>query len=199
MNTQRLLSIHLDLPKWIEPLWQESATVYPTEEDRMRFAIRLAELNVEQKTGGPFGAAIFDRQTGRLISIGVNLVVEERCSVAHAEMVAIMLAQKRLSTYDLAAQGQPSCELVTSTEPCAMCLGAIPWSGLRRLVCGARREDAMAIGFDEGYRAPDWVAELEKRGIAVSLDVCRQDAATVLRRYKETGAALYNSERVTVP
>ena len=86
----------------------------------------------------------------------------------------------------------PAHELVTSVEPCAMCLGAVPWSGVRRLVCGARGEDACAIGFDEGAKPADWVRGLESRGIEVQRDVLRAAAVAVLRRYVEEGGVLYN-------
>ncbi|HCS12210.1 MAG TPA: tRNA-specific adenosine deaminase, partial [Zetaproteobacteria bacterium] len=84
------------------------------------------------------------------------------------------------------------CELVTSCEPCAMCFGAIPWSGIRRVVCGATAADAQRIGFDEGPRHPDWVAELEKRGIHVQTGVCRDAAARVLNDYQSAQGVIYN-------
>jgi hypothetical protein len=64
---------------------------------------------------------------------------------------------------------------------------------VRRLVCGARDEDARAIGFDEGPKLPDWESALEERGIEVSRDVLRGEAASVLRFYAESGGAIYNS------
>ena len=76
-----------------------------------------------------------------------------------------------------------------------MCFGAIPWSGVRRLVCGARDEDARAIGFDEGPKLPDWVDALEARGIAVVHDVLRDEAVAILRHYQESGGIIYNGRR----
>jgi len=140
------------------------------------------------ETGGPFGAGIFDF-SGKLIAVGVNRVEVVGLSIAHAEIVAISLAQGLLSTYDLSARG--NLELVTSTEPCAMCLGAVPWSGIRRVVCGARDEDARAIGFDEGDKPADWKEKLERRGIEVQVDVCRAAAAEVLREYVRRGGGIY--------
>ena len=158
----------------------------------MRLVIRLAEQNVRRKTGGPFAAAVFEAASGRLVAVGVNIVVAAHCSSAHAEILALSLAQQKLGTYDLRAAGVPAHELVTSVEPCAMCLGAVPWSGVRRLVCGARGEDACAIGFDEGAKPADWVRALESRGIEVQRDVLRAAAVAVLRRYVEEGGVLYN-------
>jgi tRNA(Arg) A34 adenosine deaminase TadA len=150
---------------------------------------------VRRGTGGPFGAAIFERETGRLLAPGVNLVVGSGCSAFHAEMVAIMVAQKSLGTFDLGGKGLPPYELVASTEPCAMCLGATPWSGVRHLVCGARDEDARAVGFDEGAKMVEWVGSLEDRGISVELGVLREEAVAVLQEYAALGGEIYNSRQ----
>ena len=130
---------------------------------------------------------------GKLISLGVNIVEASNCSVLHAEIVAIALAQKALGRYDLSDGGKEDYELVTSTEPCAMCFGAVPWSGVSTLVCGARDEDARSIGFDEGPKLADWVEALESRGITVVRDVLREEAAAVLREYAEGGGTIYNA------
>jgi len=84
-------------------------------------------------------AAIFESESGRLVSLGgVNLVTSEGLSILHAETLALALAQHKPGTYDLGRYDLPAHELVTVTEPSAMCLGAIPWSGVRRLITGAR-------------------------------------------------------------
>ena len=189
----RFNNLVIALPKWVESHLAEPQYVCPTTEERMQLVIRLARCNVEQGTGGPFGAAIFERDTGKLVAPGVNVVVPENCSLGHAEMVAIGIAQQALGRYDLGEEGTPTHELVTSTEPCAMCLGAIPWSGVRRVVCGARDADAREIGFDEGPKPPDWVAALEQRGIAVVRDILREQARSVLRLYLDSGGTLYNA------
>ena len=80
-----------------------------------------------------------------------------------------------------------------------MCLGAIPWSGVRGLVCGARDADARGIGFDEGAKPTDWVEALESRGIRVRQDVCRDEAVAVLREYAENGGPIYNARRGAAP
>ena len=184
----------LGLPPWVGELLDEDRT-YPTAEERMGLAVWLARENVRRGSGGPFGAAIFERETGRLLAPGVNLVVGSGCSVFHAEVVAIMVAQKALGSFDLGDASVPAHELVTSTEPYAMCLGAVPWSGVRGLVCGARDEDARAVGFDEGAKMEAWIPALEERGIAVTRDVLRDEAAAVLREYAALGGEIYNSRR----
>lgn len=179
-------------PPWLAAV-EAAASPQPELEGRMAVAIEAARRNVEARTGGPFGAAVFERDSGRLVALGVNLVVPAGLSILHAEMVAIARAQRCCGVFDLGAPGLPAHELVTSAEPCAMCFGAIPWSGVRRVVSGARSADAEAIGFDEGPRHPDWVAELERRGIAVVRDVMRAQAVAVLERYAEQNGDIYNS------
>ena len=185
----------LKLPDWIERVLPPPEKVYPTARERMAFVIELSRLNIENGTGGPFGAAIFDMESDRLVVPGVNLVTSLNCSVMHAEIVAIMLAQKITDSYDLGGHGIPSLELVASTEPCAMCFGAIPWSGVRRLVCGARDGDARGIGFDEGPKMSSWASALESRGIEVVHDICRDEAVKVLERYRDMGGDIYNSRQ----
>jgi tRNA(Arg) A34 adenosine deaminase TadA len=185
--------IALPLPSWLEESLPPQDAVLADSEGRMRLVIELARQNVDRGAGGPFAAAVFDRETGRVVAAGVNLVTSLNCSVAHAEIIAIMLAQQRTGTYDLGSEGIRPLELVTSAEPCAMCLGAIPWSGVRRLVCGASEEDVSGIGFDEGAKPASWQRELEARGIEVVRNVCRTEAAAVLRRYADQGGIIYNA------
>jgi len=187
----------LRLPEWVPDAVSNIAAPLDTVEKRMRFVIGLARTNIERRTGGPFGAAVFEIESGRIISAGVNLVEASHCSIAHAEMVAIGLAQQEMGSYDLGAEGIPRCELVTSTEPCAMCLGAIPWSGLQRVVCGARGQDACEIGFDEGAKPADWIAALRQRGVEVVPNVLREEAKAVLRQYITGGGQIYNPRRAT--
>jgi tRNA(Arg) A34 adenosine deaminase TadA len=189
----RKTEIVIELPPWLHTLARRQTRAFESAESRMRFAIELARQNIEQRTGGPFGAAVFEAASGRLVSVGVNLVEASNCSMAHAEMIAIAMAQRAVGHYDLGAAGMY--ELATSTEPCAMCLGAIPWSGVRRVVCGAYGEDATAIGFDEGAKPADWVGELQKRGIEVIRDVLRDEARALLQQYAKSGGLIYNPSR----
>jgi len=170
--------------------------IFTSIEERMRLVITLSRLNIEHKTGGPFGTAVFEQESGKLIAAGVNIVIAANCSIAHAEIVAISIAQQMLGHYDLSSEETPSYELVTSTAPCAMCLGAIPWSGVRRVICGARDEDVRSIGFDEGTKPQNWVLSLETRGITVIQDVLREEARKVLSQYRELGGVIYNARSV---
>ena len=182
------------LTSWLREFSAENCGELPSDEKRMKFAIELARQNVLHGTGGPFGAVVFDCSTGRPVAVGVNLVVGSNCSHAHAEMVALAIAEQRLSSYTLNRPGFPRYELVTSSEPCAMCFGAIIWSGVSRLVCGARTADAEDAGFDEGAKPERWIAELEKRGIEVLTALCRSEACEVLQLYLDKGGMLYNGQ-----
>ena len=177
---------------------QQQPTTFPTQEMRMALVTTLSQLNIEQGTGGPFGAGIFRTDTHTLVAPGTNLVLSSHSSLAHAEVVAIMMAQQTLGVHDLGADGLPPHELVTSCEPCAMCLGAIYWSGVRHLVCGARGSDAEAIGFDEGPKPQNWTTALEQRGISVKIDIGRSKATQVLQQYVERGGEVYNSRQGSI-
>ncbi|MFO7955688.1 MAG: nucleoside deaminase [Candidatus Brocadiia bacterium] len=187
-----LPEVTVSVPDWVT---EASELERPLEgaRDRMRLVIRLSRLNVEHGTGGPFAAAVFESDSGRLVSAGVNRVIASNCSSFHAELVALTLAQARLGSYDLSRPDLPACELVSSTDPCVMCIGAVLWSGVERLVCGASGEDAVAVGFDEGPKPADWPGELRRRGIEVVRGVLREEAASVLRFYVETGGEIYNA------
>ena len=188
----RFPALVVKVPDWVETAVPGPDHVYKTVEERMGLAIRLSRLNIGNNTGGPFGAAVFDIGTAKLVSAGVNLVVPSRWSGGHSEMVACAVAQQLLKTHDLGGPGLPALELVTSTEPCAMCFGAIPWTGVCRLACGASDEDARRIGFDEGPRPADWVRQLEIRGIEVRLGVLREEARQVLDDYASRKGIIYN-------
>jgi tRNA(Arg) A34 adenosine deaminase TadA/Zn-finger protein len=181
----------LSMPAWLGDFLSRSRHDFSTKEGRMAFAIALSEENVRQGTGGPFGAAVFARDTGELVACGVNRVEPERISVAHAEVMALSLAQEKIGNFDL---GEAGLELATSSQPCTMCFGATIWSGVHSVLVGARREDVETIaGFDEGPEPADWKEEFARRGIAVSTDILRKQACDVLKRYRDSGATIYNS------
>lgn len=178
-------------PDWLEDYLSASPVIFPEVEARMRFVVELSRLNVRHGGGGPFGAAVFDANGG-LVAPGINLVASSGCSLLHAEMVALAAAQKVLGRYDISDGGRLRYDLYSSSEPCAMCLGAIPWSGVGGLVCGARDEDVRAIGFDEGAKLTDWVSALTQRGISVERDLLRTEARVVLEGYAAAGGLVYN-------
>ena len=188
---QPFLELHVAYPAWVGETvdWDRS---YGDTSDRMRLAVRLARENVVRSGGGPFGAAVFERDSGRLLSVGMNHVITRQNSVLHAEIVALMMAEQAVGSYSLEGSDGVAHELVTSCDPCAMCLGAVGWSGVKRLVCGAMRDDAKSIGFDEGPVFPESWPYLEQRGIEIVRGVLRDEAREVLALYKERGGLIYN-------
>ena len=184
--------VTVTLPDWVAGFVDRERR-YETDDEKMRLAIALSRENVVRGTGGPFGAAIFAAETGRVVDVGVNSVVRLSNCTLHGEMVAFMTAQARLRSFSLAAPGMPAHELVTSCEPCAMCIGATLWSGVRRVLCGATRDDAMALHFDEGPVFPESYRYLEARGIAFVRGVLRDEARAVLELYRQRGGKVYNA------
>ena len=181
--------LHITLPIWVLEL-DVAGRDFSSDEAKVAFAIELSKHNVERQSGGPFGAAVFSPQH-QLIAVGVNRVVRQSCSLAHAETMAYMLAQQRLQQFRLNELGGPV-TLATSAQPCCQCYGATMWAGIDRLLIGARSEDTEALTeFDEGPLPADWVGELERRGIAVVRDLHRDAARAVLRAYGESGGERY--------
>lgn len=178
---------------WRQPEWiaeeLDLASARFGDDARMRLVIDVARRNILHE-GGPFGAAVFEAETGKVVAVGANWVVLQKCSLLHAEVTAIAFAQAAVNSHTLA---KGAYELFASSEPCAQCLGATTWSGVRRLVCGAPAEDAEAIGFDEGPRRIDWAAQLQARGIAVTLGVLASEARDVLASYAARGGPIYNA------
>lgn len=183
------LQVHIDLPDWIAEFADVEAA-FPEDADKVALAIELSRRNVLADGGGPFGAALFDG-AHRLVGLGVNRVVPQNCSVAHAEMMAYMSAQQALGRFRLDQDGG-TYTLATSSQPCCQCYGATFWAGISSLLIGARGEDVEALTeFDEGPLPADWVGELERRGIAVQRDILREEACAVLRLYAERGGLMY--------
>lgn len=181
-------AFQLALPAWLASE-DFSATTCAGAEARVAFAIDLARRNIAHG-GGPFGAVVFDAE-GRVVATGVNQVVAQCCSLAHAELLALALAQKTLGRFRLNADGGRYI-LATSAQPCCQCFGALVWSGIDELLIGARGEDVEALTeFDEGPLPADWGAQLQQRGITVRRDLQREAARGVLADYVRLGGTRY--------
>jgi tRNA(Arg) A34 adenosine deaminase TadA len=181
----------IEYPAWVDSIvnWNRR---YSSDEDRMRLAIEVARENVSRESGGPFAAAIFEAESGRLVAVGMNSVVRLNNCTLHGEMMAFMMAQQRVGSYTLKAAGLSAHELFSTCEPCAMCLGATLWSGVRRLVCGAAREDAARLNFEEGPVFPESYRYLEERGIQVVRNLLHDEAAEVMDNYRAKSGKIYN-------
>lgn len=107
-------------------------------------ALKEGQTGIQAAHGGPFGAVVV--MADRIVGRGHNMVVESKDPTAHAEMVAIRQASQKLGRYDLSG-----CVLYTTCEPCPMCLAAILWARIRKVVYGCTRHDAADIGFDDSH------------------------------------------------
>ena len=149
----------------------------------MEIAKENAEKGIMNNEGGPFGAVIIDKN-GNIISNGNNKVLKNNDPTAHAEIVAIREACKKLNTYDLS-----NCILYTSCEPCPMCLSAIIWSNIKQVYYGCTKEDAGSIGFRD-----DKIYEFLK-GENVNLidlkQIDRKECFEEMENYKKNQGIIY--------
>jgi tRNA(Arg) A34 adenosine deaminase TadA len=186
----------LSLPEWASDALAVAPEHLPDPEARMRWVIELARTNFVHDTGGPFAAAVFEEATGRVVSIGVNRVVPGRCSSAHAEVMALSLAQQTLRVHDLGGPGQAAHQIVVNWAPCAMCCGAICWSGVRSVViAGSGAEMEALTNFDEGPIHPSWPEELRRRGISVLDGLLRDESIEAFRQFAASGRPVYNARQ----
>ena len=115
-----------------------------TDDQLMRYAISLSRKKMDEGHGGPFGAII--ARDGVVIAEGFNQVTSTNDPTAHAEVMAIRYACQTVASFSL-----DDCTIYTSCEPCPMCLAAIYWARIKRIVFANNREDAAAIGFDDQF------------------------------------------------
>lgn len=154
--------------------------------EALTLSVELAVANV-RKGGGPFGAVILNSSM-EVIGIGVNAVVSNRDSTAHAEICAIRSAENRIQNYSL-----ENCSLYSSCAPCIMCFGAIYWSGLKEVVFGAPKETAEAVGFMEGPVSPElWeAAKADKEIVCSRLAISEELIARPFELYRELNGVIY--------
>lgn len=139
-------------------------------------AIELALENVRTRRGGPFGAVVV--RDGEIIGEGTNLVTSSNDPTAHAEVVAIRNACRKLGSFELTG-----CEIHSSCEPCPMCLAAIYWSRAARLEFAATRHDAADAGFDDEFLYRELPLPIESRSI-VTLQSHRQEALAAFELWR---------------
>ncbi|MBF4595731.1 nucleoside deaminase [Curtobacterium flaccumfaciens] len=183
-------------PDWLRHRAAGLPDVITDPDERMEVANELAAESIAQGTGGPFGALIVDGVTGAVLGAGANLVTSSNLATAHAEVVTLSMAQFQAKAWNLSEIAQEP-TLIVNAQPCAMCLGALIWSGIRHLEFAARGADVEAItGFDEGPVPEDWAQQLERRGITVAQGRGETRAHEILssfRRLVDNGSLpLYN-------
>lgn len=137
----------------------------------MQEAIKLAQSNVENNNGGPFGAVVV--RDGKIVGRGKNQVTTAHDPTAHAEVVAIREAAKNLGTFNL-----EGCEIYASCEPCPMCLGAIYWARFDKLYYAGTKDDAAKADFDDSFIYKELCIPKEERSIPSS-QLMRKEAIQV--------------------
>ncbi len=153
------------------------------DKEMLALAVKQAEQGSLAGEGGPFGAVVVSAR-GEVVSAAHNQVLAEHDPTAHAEVMAIRKACARLGSHDL--QG---CTLYTSCEPCPMCLSAIIWANIERVVFGCTREDAATIGFRD-EKLYDFLAGCGEPPLAM-LELDREECQKVFAEYKRLGGSLY--------
>ena len=151
--------------------------------DFMKLAKENAEKAIEKGEGGPFGAVIVDK-FGNIIANGNNKVLKEKDPTAHAEIVAIREATKKLNTYDLSEY-----ILYTSAEPCPMCLSAIIWANIKTVYYGCNKKDTEKIGFRD-----DMIYEYlkgNKKGVLELKEIDRKECLETFNKYTEKNGIIY--------
>ncbi|GHD43325.1 tRNA-specific adenosine deaminase [Thalassobaculum fulvum] len=148
-----------------------------TDETFLRRAIELSRGNAVSAEGGPFGAVVV--RDGEIVGEGVNRVTTDQDPTAHAEMVAIREACARLGTHDLSGA-----VVYTSCEPCPMCLTAILWARIDRMVYANTRADAAEIGFDDAWFYEQVALPIGERALP-AVNLLRDEARAVFRQWYE--------------
>ena len=149
----------------------------------MQKAKNNAQKGISKKEGGPFGAIIVDRE-GSIISNGNNKVIKNTDPTAHAEIIAIREACKKLKTYDLSEY-----ILYTSCEPCPMCLSAIIWANIKQVYYGCTKKDAGEIGFRDDM-IYEYLKGKNKELIKLE-ELDREACLEVFKKYKEENGTIY--------
>jgi len=143
----------------------------------MSRAIQLSVENVRSGQGGPFGAVVVKNDD--IVAEGANRVTSTKDPTAHAEVVAIREACRKLGVFDL-----EGCDLYTSCEPCPMCLGAIYWARLSRIYFGGLAADASAAGFDDSVIYDQFALPHPERAIPM-VQMMRQEALAAFRAWAD--------------
>jgi guanine deaminase len=140
-------------------------------------AIALSLENVQQGKGGPFGAVVV--KDGQIIAEGANSVTATNDPSAHAEVVAIREACRKLKSFEL-----KDCEIYTSSEPCPMCLGAIYWARPARVYFANSAAEAAKAGFDDAFIYEEIKRPFGERKIAM-IQLAQDEAPAAFRVWQE--------------
>jgi len=144
----------------------------------MEMAIRLSMKHTHRNASGPFGAVVV--KGGKIVGRGFNRVTASNDPTAHAEIMAIRAACRKLKTFRLSG-----CEVYTSCEPCPMCLAAIYWARVRRVYFAATQGDAKRAGFDDELIYRELARPVKKRRIPMK-QVLRREAVSALEAWRNS-------------
>jgi len=150
----------------------------------LRLAIEASKASLDDDVGGPFGALLV--RDGEILAHGRNRVLGDHDPTAHAEVVAIRRAAAKLGTHNL-----EGCTIYSSCEPCPMCLAAIHWAGIERIVFAAGREDAAGIGFADAALYEELGRSLEARSTPTEQSLREEGRAVMEAWGRRPGRTLY--------
>ena len=151
----------------------------------MKLAIDKARETMNLNYGGPFGAAIIDKD-GNVVAVSSNSVLKDNDPTAHAEVNAIREACKKLNTYDLS-----DCVLYATGHPCPMCLSAIIWSNIKKVYYGCRPADAEKIGFRDDFIYRFINDGLKEKEVLEILELDHDECVKLFDEYEKSGKVIY--------
>ena len=151
----------------------------------MKLAIDKARETMNLNYGGPFGAAIIDKD-GNVVAVSSNSVLKDNDPTAHAEVNAIREACKKLNTYDLS-----DCVLYATGHPCPMCLSAIIWSNIKKVYYGCRPADAEKIGVRDDFIYRFINDGLKEKEVLEILELDHDECVKLFDEYEKSGKVIY--------
>jgi tRNA(Arg) A34 adenosine deaminase TadA len=187
------------MPRWMRMKFKkDQGLIIPDLNGQMEYAIELAAMNIRVrrriKRGGPFGAAVFEVATGRLLAGAANRVDDLCMCGAHAESLLMDLLQQALGFYSLRDPRLPRLRMVSSAAMCNACFGKYCWGGPIEFASAATTQDVETDTiFREGLLHPEWRKFLHDDGITLYEEILRSKSRRVLQRYTKSGGLMYNA------
>lgn len=151
----------------------------------MKLALERAKETMNKNIGGPFGAAIVNKE-GNVIAVNSNSVIRDNDPTAHAEVNTIREACKKLGTYNL-----EGCTLYTTAYPCPMCLSATIWSNIKNVYYGCNPKDAENIGFRDDYIYRFINNDCKEKDVLEINVLDREDCLELFNEYADKNKIIY--------
>ena len=153
-------------------------------EKSMQLAIQSARMGIQAKEGGPFGACVV--KGDKVLSVAHNTVLKDNDPTCHAEMNAIRQAAKALNSFDLSG-----CEIYSTVEPCPMCLTAIYWARIDKIIVAASSEFAAKYGWDDKEFYQQVKTPMELRKVPCEMGLLEDESESVFKEWQALGGKLY--------